>query len=79
MPNAARLREWNADTFVPTLGQVTFILSEAPYSLDAESFVFQINGVGYVEGTDFTVSGTTVTWLGFQLDLGDCAVARYII
>lgn len=68
---------WVEDEFVPTLGQVTFILSAAP--LDPNSFSLHINGVVYDDGLDFTVSGTTLTWLNtpFSLDATDKLLARY--
>lgn len=66
------------DEFTPTLGQITFILSQAPTDLD--SLAFLVNGVHYDDTVDFTVSGTTVTWLNtpFSLDTTDKVHARYV-
>lgn len=51
------------EKFVPTTGQITFILAFAPSDID--SVVFTVNGTDYINGAgdSFTVSGTTVTWL----------------
>ena len=69
---------WQKDSFTSLPGQVTFILSQAP--TDANSIVLDVNGAAYEGGgIDYTVSGTTVTWLNtpFALELGDRIVIRY--
>ena len=52
---------WIGDSYIPTAGQITFILSQAPS--DLESFRFYVNGVLVEDTNDYTVSGVTVTWL----------------
>lgn len=66
------------DTFAPTSGQVTFILSQGP--TDTGSFQLFVNGVEQSEGVDYTVSGTNLTWLNscFVLEPGDTVRAYYI-
>lgn len=68
---------WIEDEFIPTLGQVTFILSTTP--TDAFSFSLHVNGVVYDDISDFIVSGTTLTWLNtpFSLDTTDQLIAKY--
>ena len=68
---------WTEDEFTPTLGQITFFLSIAPSDLN--SFSLHVNGIAYDDGLDFTVSGTTLTWLNtpFSLDAADKLLARY--
>ncbi len=69
---------WREDEFVAAASQVTFILSQAPSDLD--SFTLYVNGVAYDDADDYTVSGTTLTWLNtlFIMDAGDKLLARYI-
>lgn len=68
---------WNEDEFIATLGQITFILSQAP--IDSVSLTVGVNGLKYDDTSDFTVSGTTVTWLNtlFSMDAGDQVIIRY--
>ena len=68
---------WSEDEFIATLGQVTFILTQAP--LDSVSLTVTVNGVTYDDTSDYTVSGTTVTWLNtlFSMDVGDQVLIRY--
>jgi len=69
---------WEKDSFTSGVGQVTFILSQAP--VDPNSIVLDVNGTAYEGGgIDYTVSGVTVTWLNtqFALDIGDRIVVRY--
>jgi hypothetical protein len=69
---------WIEDEFTPTQSQVTFILSVGPS--DTDSLTVYINGVAYDDVIDYTISGTTLTWLNnlFTLDPGDKLLARYI-
>lgn len=68
---------WREDEFTTTAGQVTFILSQAPG--DANSLSFFVNGVLYDDVADYTVSGTTVTWLNvFAMETGDKVHIRYV-
>jgi len=68
---------WIEDEFTPTPAQVTFFLSQAP--LDINSLSVKINGVTADDTTDYTISGTTLTWLNnlFVLDSGDKLLAKY--
>ena len=77
-PGGGGANEWYAQDFTPTLGQVSFILAQAPTDLDA--FSLSVNGVIAVLGTDYTVSGTTLTWLNvpFSLTTSDFLSTRYI-
>ena len=65
------------DEFIPADAQITFILSQAP--TDTDSFELHVNGVQCDSVTDFTVSGTTLTWLNvpFVLETSDKLIARY--
>lgn len=69
---------WIENEFSPSNGQISFILSQAP--ADINSFTLLVNGVLADDGTDYTVSGTTLTWLNnlFVLDTGDKLLARYV-
>lgn len=65
------------DGFTPTLAQTAFVLSQAPV---AGGLIFvTVNGITYEQGTNFTVSGTTLTWTNVPFSLGttDRLVARY--
>jgi hypothetical protein len=68
---------WVEEVFTPTPGQVVFTLLFEPVATD--SFRFTVNGISYVETSDFTLVGQTVTWLsGFPLDEHDEVVCKYI-
>jgi len=77
MATAALIQSWTQDEYVATLGQVTFILSAA--TTDPASIRVIVNGVDYDDVADFTVSGTTLTWLNnaFSMDAGDIVLVRY--
>lgn len=66
-----------SDTFTPTASQTVFTLSAAA-DASCENTAL-VNGVAYIEGTDYTISGTTFTWLDnlFTLDTTDCLEVRY--
>jgi hypothetical protein len=68
---------WLEDTYVPTLGQVTFILSQAP--TEPVSVSLHANGIEAVETVDYTLSGTTLTWLNteFSFETDDGVVIQY--
>jgi hypothetical protein len=68
---------WLEDAFTPTAGQVTFILSQAP--TDAASLSLHVNGIEAIETDDYTVSGTTLTWLNsiFSMETDDAVVIKY--
>ena len=67
---------WYQDEFVPTAGQITFILSNTP--TDPDSLEVSVNGVRYDDVSDYTLSGTTLTWLNpFVLRTIDKLIAQY--
>jgi hypothetical protein len=72
--------EFQQDPFTPTLGQTVFSLSQAFLGTPGISLVL-VNNLAYVEGTNYTISGTTLTWLDtpFTLDGSDSLVAVYQI
>lgn len=63
--------------FSATPAQTVFTLSGSlvPGGLS----VLFVNGLGYAEGTEYTVSGTTLTWLNvpFILEAGDRVVIKF--
>lgn len=69
---------FTVDQFLtPANGQISFTLSTSP--TDADSVVMEINGVDYLPGTDFSLSGQTITWLApFAIDTTDQILIRYI-
>lgn len=76
--SAGFLDVWIEDEFVATLAQVTFILSQAPRDLD--SLQVLVNGILYDDIVDYTLSGTTLTWLNtpFAMDAGEQVLIRYL-
>ncbi len=69
---------WAQEDFTPTLGQVSFIVSNLPK--DVVSIEFYVNGVLYEEGVgaDYVVSGATITWQNtFVLRPKDVVIVRY--
>ncbi len=75
---AAIAIDWVEDEFTATAGQVTFVLSSTPLDVDSVSVI--VNGVHYDDDADWTISGTTVTWLDtvFVMDAGDKVIIRYV-
>lgn len=69
---------WREDEFTTTAGQVTFIISATP--TDANSLSMYVNGVLYDDVAEFTISGTTITWLNtsFAMSVGDTVHVRYV-
>lgn len=68
---------WFEDEFSPTAGQTVFALTQAPS--DANSIQVYVNGVLYDDVTDYTVAGSTLTWLDpFVLEVGDKVLVRYV-
>lgn len=65
------------DRFVATPGQTLFTLS-APYLATGLSVLF-VNGAEYDVAVDYTIAGTTVTWLNtsFALEAGDVVTVKY--
>ena len=63
-------------TFTPTIGQTVFTLSQT--SAGRRILVF-VNGQEQLQGTDYTVSGNTLTWLNtdFSLDTIDRLTIYY--
>jgi len=70
------LNHWMRAVFTATAGQTVFTLPSV--AADAATYELTVNGVEYVRGTDYTVSGTTLTWLNpFALILGDRVAIAY--
>jgi hypothetical protein len=65
------------DEFTATLAQTVFTLTQSAAA--GGVVVLTINGQRFAEGTDFTISGTTLTWLDtpFTLEAGDAVVITY--
>jgi len=65
------------DEFSATPAQTVFALSQsfAPGGMS----IVTVNGVRYSDGTDYTIVGTTFTWLNtpFVLVAGDCVVVTF--
>ena len=74
IPNPA----WTENEFTPTLGQTVFTLTPGPS--ETRSLSLFVNGVRADDVTDFTVVGTTLTWLDtdFSLDTSDKVIVRYV-
>ena len=68
---------FHEDEFVPTAGQKVFTLSNTV--VGGGFSVAIVNGGSYAEDTDYTISGTTFTWLDreFSLDVGDEVTVKY--
>jgi hypothetical protein len=66
------------DEFTATSSQSTFALSRTPS--DNQSVFFVVNGVIYDDQHDYTISGSTVTWLNtlFFMQAGDDVIIKYI-
>jgi hypothetical protein len=62
---------------IATDEQTIFTLSQTPK--DGNDVALAINGIHYINGTDFTVSATTLTWTSveFSLETTDKLVADY--
>ena len=65
------------DTFTASASQTVFALAQAP--VDPSATAFSVNGVIYTYGTDYTVTGSTLTWLDakFVMGAGDECLAIY--
>lgn len=63
--------DWQTDFYISVASQTIFSLSTTPS--DAADVKMRVNGITYKNGTDYTVVGTTLTWLNvpFTLDAGD--------
>jgi hypothetical protein len=59
---------FQTDKFAATAGQTAFVLSAAPTS--SANIVFSVNGVIYLQGTDYTVAASTITWLNVLFVIG---------
>lgn len=71
------LQPWRDQDFTPTAGQVSFILTVAP--TDPKTLTLTVNGVVADEGTDYTVSGVTITWFDvpYVMQTTDQVMVRY--
>ena len=67
----------NQDTFIATALQTVFVLTKT--YLTGGMALVTMNGVSYSKGTDFTIAGTTLTWLDtdFTLGAGDTVITTY--
>ena len=68
------------DAFTPTLGQTVFALS-FPYAGSGDPVWLTVGGIAFELGVDYTLVGTTLTWLDvdFTLDATDRIVIIYAI
>lgn len=68
---------WQVDTFTPTLGQTSFVLSRA--KPNAASLQMCVNSAVPINGLAYTVGGNVVTLigLGYQLDPSDTVQFQY--
>jgi hypothetical protein len=68
-----------SETYAPLLGQTVFTLSFTP-AQPAQVDLF-VNKTKFVNGADYTVAGTTLTWLDveFTLDPGDLVETTYFL
>ena len=66
------------DVFAPTTLQTVFTLSQTWAGMYA---VVYVNGIESIRNIDFTISGTTLTWLDtpYTLTLGDLFVVDYLV
>lgn len=62
------LRNFTVDKFTGTGAQTAFTLSDTPYSVN--SILVTVDGIVQQAGTNYTVSGTTLTFVGEAPDLG---------
>lgn len=71
--------EYVQDTIVTTNGQTAFVLDLMP--VDANDVVMYVNGFAYDKNEDYSVVGTSVTWLDnpFTLAIGDEVKFTYSI
>lgn len=53
--------QFTEDEFTPTNGQTVFTLTET--YVTGGLATFYVNGIAYRRDTDYTISGTTLTWL----------------
>jgi len=74
-PGAAQVNE----TFVPANGQTIFNLANAPTNPSSVAVI--VNTGKYLQGTNFTVAGSVVTWLDtpFALDTSDVVEIVYFL
>lgn len=75
---AFAINERREESFTPAPAQTVFNIAATP-TTDSE-VTFRLNGVAYETGTDFSVVGTTVTWLkAITLDATDTVEIVYYI
>lgn len=68
--------EWIRTVFTATAGQTSFTLPST--ATDPDTYNLTVNGIEYSRGTDYIVSGTTLTWLDtFVLAAGDRVIVVY--
>ena len=75
---AYSLTKRREEAFTPTPSQTVFTIAEAPS--DNSDANFRLNGMTYETGVDFSVSGTTVTWIkAITLDSTDLVEIIYYV
>lgn len=65
------------DVFTAAASQTAFTLSRTP--VDDDDVELTVNGIEYTNGTDFSASGTSITWndILFTLESGDIIILDY--
>lgn len=78
-PTTVNVASFQQDSFVALAAQTTFTLTTA--YLASGLSVLIVNGIVYAQGTDYTIAGTTLTWLNtpFTLAGGESVVVKYQI
>ena len=78
MATARLVQRFREQSFIPTVGQTVFTLSESVAPTDGLVLLF-VNGVVYERNVDFTAVGATVTWLDIPFTLApvDCVLVVY--
>jgi len=78
LPDSTNFPQVGNDIFHPALNDTIFNLSDLPYSDD--SLLLTLNGQKRQNGIDYTLAGSTVTWLnpsGLTLGPPDVIIANY--
>lgn len=78
-PTATSVAEFQQDSFTAIPAQVLFTLTTAFYPNGLSIII--VNGLVYTQGADYTISGTTLTWLNtpFTFIGGESVVVKYQI
>jgi hypothetical protein len=78
-PTATSVAEFQQDSFTAIPAQVLFTLTTSFYPNGLSIII--VNGLVYTQGADYTISGTTLTWLNtpFTFVGGESVVVKYQI